>query len=234
MSSILTASTPLQYLDSHSYTASSVSSLENVYLTVYVVDSDPKARGVVKKLADTAGYNSIEFDSAERFLGLIRTEPLGCIVLELELGDTDGTLLIRRIREAGWKIPIVIVTSQNDIEWCASAFNAGANDYLPKPVAPEKLLASIRNAFEASEKRKQELQSQIDAERKLSSLTSREREVLELLVAGNSMKTIASSSGTSFQAVARHRQRILEKLGLEGDVALARWVFDLRREGGKV
>ncbi|XZE32302.1 response regulator transcription factor [Pirellulaceae bacterium SH501] len=211
-----------------------MSSLDNVFLTVYVVDSDPKARGVVKRLADAAGYNSIEFDSAERFLGLIRTEPLGCIVLELELGDVDGTSLIRRIREAGWKIPIVIVTSQSDIEWCASAFNAGANDYLPKPVAPEKLLASIRNAFETSEKRKQELQSQIDAERKLSSLTSREREVLELLVAGNSMKTIASSSGTSFQAVARHRQRILEKLGLEGDVALARWVFDLRRGGGKV
>lgn len=221
-------------MDSHSYTASSVSPLDNVYMTVFVVDSDPKARSVVKKLADTAGYNSIEFDSAERFLGLIQTEPLGCLVIELELGDSDGISLIRRVREASWKIPIIVVTSRGDIEWCASAFNAGANDYLPKPATPERLLASIQNAFEISEKRKQELQSQFDAERKLSSLTSREREVLELLVAGNSMKTIASSSGTSFQAVARHRQRILEKLGLEGDVALARWVFDLRQGGGKV
>ncbi|AMV34463.1 Transcriptional regulatory protein TdiR [Pirellula sp. SH-Sr6A] len=234
MSSSLTASTSLQYLDSHSYAASSVPSLENVYMTVYIVDSDPKARGVVKKLADGAGYTVIEFDSAERFLSLIQSEPLGCIVLELELGDTDGTSLIRRIRDAGWKIPILIVTSQNDIGWCASAFNAGASDYLAKPVDPDKLLSCIRNAYDASEKRKQELQAQIDAEKKLSSLTLREREVLELLVAGNSMKTIASSSGTSFQAVARHRQRILEKLGLEGDVALARWVFDLRRGGGKV
>jgi two-component system, LuxR family, response regulator FixJ len=141
----------------------------------------------------------------------------------------NGIELFERARQKGMNIPAIIITAFGEVASCAGAIRAGIVDYLEKPVQPETLISRVRECLSVSEKKFENEKAQREAERKLKSLTSKESEVMELLVQGQSMKTIASDFGTSFQAVSRHRQRILEKLGVEGDVSLARWVLDHRR-----
>ncbi len=210
---------------SNSQPSKSVSSSTNFEPTVYLIDSDSEARKSLEDMLASQRIGFVPFDSAERFCTLIQNEPFGCIVVEEHLDGTSGIELLERCRLAGWKIPIVILATRGDIEFCARAFGLGATDYMRKPVQTDRFLSRIHDCFAIANKRKQTEELQNASQRKLDLLTDREREVLNLLVAGNSMKSIASISGTSFQAVARHRQRILDKLGLENDVTLTRWVL---------
>jgi FixJ family two-component response regulator len=141
----------------------------------------------------------------------------------------SGLELIEKTRAAGWNIPAIIITAFGEVSSCVGAFKAGVVDYLEKPVQPEVLLERVKECLTVSEKVHHVELGRQAAEKKLKTLTNKENEVLELLVSGQSMKNIAAEFGTSFQAVSRHRQRILEKLGVEGDVSLARWVLDHRR-----
>lgn len=210
---------------SNSQPSKSVSSSTNFEPTVYLIDSDSEARKSMEDMLVSQGIGFVPFDSAERFCTLIQSEPFGCIVVEEHLDGTSGIELLEKCRLAGWKTPIVVLATSGDIEFCARAFGLGATDYMRKPVSKDRFLSRIHDCFAIASRRKQTEEMQNASKRKLDLLTDREREVLNLLVAGNSMKSIASISGTSFQAVARHRQRILDKLGLENDVTLTRWVL---------
>jgi FixJ family two-component response regulator len=194
--------------------------------TVYLIDNDSEARKSLEDILASQAIGFVPFDTADRFRSLIKKEPFGCIVVEQHLEGTSGIEFLEKCRLAGWKIPIIVLATRGDIEYCARAFGLGANDYMEKPVQRDRFLSRIRDCFAIANKRKQAEATQNESKKKLDLLTDREREVLNLLVAGNSMKSIASISGTSFQAVARHRQRILDKLGLENDVILTRWVME--------
>jgi FixJ family two-component response regulator len=191
-----------------------------------LIDSDSEARKSLEDILASQGIEFVPFDSADRFCSLIQNEPFGCIVVEEHLDGLSGIEFLERCRLAGWKIPIVVLAARGDVEFCARAFGLGATDYMRKPVQNDRFLSRIQDCFAIASKRKLAKDMQNASKKKLDLLTDREREVLNLLVAGNSMKSIASISGTSFQAVARHRQRILDKLGLENDVTLTRWVLE--------
>ena len=178
--------------------------------TVFVVDDDEGSRSSMECLFGVHGINCLIFDSAEKFLEGRTEQPIGCIVTDLNMPGMSGLDLYQKTREMGWSIPTIILTAFGEVASCVRALKSGVLDYLEK------------------QKHDQELANQA-AKLKLKKLTNKENEVLELLVKGNSMKTIATEFGTSFQAVSRHRQRILEKIGVEGDVNLVRWVLDHRR-----
>lgn len=196
--------------------------------TVYVIDDDEGSRKSVECLFNVHGIQTLSFESASAFLETT-VQPVGCIVTDLNMPNMNGLELLEKLREAGWKIPVIIITAFGEVSSCVLALKAGVVDYLEKPVPPETLIARVKECLIASEKRYESLLAQETAEKKIKSLTNKETEVLELLVRGLSMKTIAADFGTSFQAVSRHRQRILEKLGIEGDVNMVRWVLDHRR-----
>jgi two-component system response regulator FixJ len=196
--------------------------------TVYVIDDDEGSRKSVECLFNVHGIPTVSFESAAAFLETT-VQPVGCIVTDLNMPNMNGLELLEKLREAGWKIPAIIITAFGEVSSCVLALKAGVVDYLEKPVPPETLIARVKECLVASEKRYESLLAQQMAEKKIKSLTNKETEVLELLVRGLSMKTIAADFGTSFQAVSRHRQRILEKLGVEGDVNMVRWVLDHRR-----
>lgn len=210
----------------HSQPSKSVTPLTILEPQVYLIDSDSDARKLLEEMLASHGIGFVPFDTAERFRSLIQTEPFGCIVIEQHLGGSTGIEFLEKCKLEGWKIPVIVLATRAEIEFCARAFALGATDYIEKPVRRERFISRVRDCFEISNKRKQAEAIQNASRKKLDQLTDREREVLNLLVAGNSMKSIASTSGTSFQAVARHRQRILDKLGLENDVVLTRWVME--------
>ncbi len=194
-------------------------------LVFYLIDNDTKKRGNLARLTRELGYEAVEFDSIERFFHLIHTEPFGVIVSEFNFETLEGTDLMKILREKEWRVPVIFAAGVPSYTDCVNAIQAGALSYFEKPEGNSSDFSRrAQKAAEAAVNRQTELKHLAQLEEQLHNLTSKEREVLDLLFAGNSMKTIASNFGTSFQAVARHRQRILEKLSLEGDVALVRWV----------
>ncbi len=197
--------------------------------TVFVVDDDEGSRNSIECLFDVHGLACLTYESAEKFLESHDEAPIGCIVTDLNMPGMTGLELYQKTRERGWTLPTIIVTAFGEVASCVKAFKSGVIDYMEKPVPTEALISRVKECLIESQLASEQEISSRDAEKKLKKLTNKENEVLELLVAGNSMKNIAAEFGTSFQAVSRHRQRILEKLGVEGDVSLARWVLDHRR-----
>jgi FixJ family two-component response regulator len=197
--------------------------------TVFVVDDDEGSRSSIECLFNVHGIACSTFESAEKFLEGRTEQPIGCIVTDLNMTGMTGLELYQKTRELGWTIPTIVVTAFGEVSSCACAFKSGVLDYLEKPVPTEALITRVKECLAASLKGLEVEIAKQAAKVKLKKLTNKENEVLELLVAGNSMKNIAAEFGTSFQAVSRHRQRILEKIGVEGDVSLARWVLDHRR-----
>ena len=197
--------------------------------TVFVVDDDEGSRNSMECLFGVHGITCATFESAEKFFAGRSEQPYGCIVTDLNMPGMSGMDLFQKTRELGWSIPTIILTAFGEVGSCVRALKSGVLDYLEKPVPTEALITRVKECLTFSlQAHDQSLANEV-AKLKLKRLTNKENEVLELLVKGNSMKTIASEFGTSFQAVSRHRQRILEKIGVEGDVNLVRWVLDHRR-----
>lgn len=197
--------------------------------TVFVIDDDEGSRNSLECLFNVHGINCKTYDSAEKFLEGRTEQPIGCVVTDLNMPGMSGLDLYQKTRDMGWSIPTIIITAFGEVASCVRAIKLGVLDYLEKPVPTESLITRVKESLVVSQQAHDlELANQA-AKLKLKKLTNKENEVLELLVNGNSMKAIAAEFGTSFQAVSRHRQRILEKIGIEGDVNLVRWVLDYRR-----
>jgi len=179
--------------------------------TVFLVDDDA---GVLKALARVLreeGWNVEAFESAEAFLS--REPPVdGCIVLDVTMPGLDGLALQQQLAVAGQRLPIVFITGHGDIPLSVRAIKAGASNFLPKPVHADTLIAAVRSAIEEDASARRTRTRLAGARRRLSSLTPREREVLEALVAGKLNKQIAAELGVVEQTVKFHRARIMERM----------------------
>jgi DNA-binding NarL/FixJ family response regulator len=164
----------------------------------------------------------------------LSTEKVDLIVLDLNLPDSDGLDTCRTIKAAAPEIPIVVLTGTNDEEVGIAAVAAGAQDYLVKGTNDDNLLPrAIRFALQRAERERAAKSGQGPAvAARLESLTPREREVLELLVAGTSAKCVASRFGISVQTVAKHRAKILDKMEANNDVELVRLMLGGSSDGG--
>ncbi len=201
--------------------------------TVFVIDDDEGSRKSMGILFGAHEIRVESYDSGMAFLDALATydqaKVIGCIVTDLNMPGLSGLDVYEKAMERGWKLPTIIITAFGEVPSCAAAFKAGVVDYLEKPVSPDELIVRVRECMKASRMHWDAVQKCEESTARLKSLTKKEAQVMELLVSGLSMKTIAADFGTSFQAVSRHRQKILEKLGVEGDVPLARWVLEHRR-----
>jgi two-component system, LuxR family, response regulator FixJ len=190
--------------------------------TVFVVDDDPSALKAACYLIESFGLSATGFSSARQFLDAFDPEQPGCLVLDMRMPGMTGLELQRHLVEAGVTLPIVIVSGHGDVASCAQAFRAGAVDFLEKPVSDDVLLERLKEAIakDARIRRARKTNPQFFA--RLSQLTPREREVMELLAQGRSMKQIAMDFGISIQTASKHRLRLLEKLGVANDIELVK------------
>ena len=190
--------------------------------TVFVVDDDPSALKAACYLIESFGLSAAGFSSARQFLDAFDPEQPGCLVLDMRMPGMTGLELQRQLVEAGVTLPIVIVSGHGDVASCAQAFRAGAVDFLEKPVSDDVLLERLKEAIakDARIRRARETNPHFFA--RLSQLTPREREVMELLAQGRSMKQIAMDFGISIQTASKHRLRLLEKLGVANDIELVK------------
>lgn len=181
--------------------------------SVYLVDDDYAVRQSLGIMLRVQGYRVFAFPSAEAFLPWIETAPPGCILLDVRLPDMDGLTLQSRLNERGVAMPVILMTAHGDIPLAVRAMRAGALHVLEKPYERDVLLELLREGHARLGGSRQLAERRASARARVDVLTSRERDVLKLLVAGLPNKAIAQDLGISPRTVEIHRARLMEKLG---------------------
>ena len=182
--------------------------------TIYVVDDDEAMRDSLTWLLEGEGYRVVCFDSAEHFLLARRDEMRGCLVLDVRMPEMSGLELHEKLDSLGSQMPIIFVTGHGDVPMAVSALQRGACDFIEKPFSDEDLLSRIRRALELDCELATQRERSHALSHRIEQLTQREREVMQLVVAGKLNKQIADELNISMKTVEAHRARVMEKMGV--------------------
>jgi RNA polymerase sigma factor (sigma-70 family) len=201
---------------------------------VFVVDDDPSVRSSLKFLLSTVGLHVESFESADTFLHKKAPDVPSCLVLDVRLPGLSGLDFQRELAARKISIPIVFLTGHGDIPMSVRAMKAGAVEFLTKPFRDQDLLDAVRIALERDRLRREEEKEVMILQRRFDSLTSREREVISMVVSGMLNKQIADQLGTAESTVKVQRSRALEKMHAESLVDLVRMIEKLKGSLGPV
>ncbi len=190
--------------------------------TVVLVDDDQSVRDALKWLIESVELRVETYASATEFLESFDPAEPGCLVLDVRMPGMSGLELQENLAAHKCGLPVIIITGHADVAMCVRAFDDGAFAFLEKPVNQQNLLEQIQKAIEQDRINRQESMPADDIKDRVARLTPREREVLDLLVAGQSMKQIAKKLQISLPTCSKHRSSVLEKLDVANDVQLVR------------
>jgi RNA polymerase sigma factor (sigma-70 family) len=189
---------------------------------VFVVEDDRSLREAIKLLLETVDLRVEAFRTAEQFLSSERPDVPSCLVLDVRLPGVSGLELQRRMARAGVTIPTIFITGHGDVPMSVQAMKAGAVEFLTKPFRDQQLLDAVQQALDRDRIDRAHRAEQHELRQRLDSLTSREREVMRLVLKGLLNKQIAGRLGTSEITVKVRRSRMMEKMQAQSLVDLAR------------
>ena len=180
--------------------------------TVFVVDDDAAVRKGLTFLLRAAGYTVEAFPSAASFLEDYDPRRGGCLLLDVQMPRMTGVELQQQLNVRGWRIPVIFITGHGTVSLAIAAIKAGAFDFIEKPLGEESLLECIERSLNWNDTAREERLERAQLQARAVLLTEREREVLDLVAAGEPNKIIARHLGISFRTVELHRAHIIEKL----------------------
>src|SRR4029450_11344919 len=180
---------------------------------VHVIDDDDAMRDSLEFLLRTAKIEVRTYDSAAAFLNAMPEDAAGCVVTDVRMPGVSGVDLLRQLKARGSTMPVIVITGHGDIQLAVGGMKSGGADFLEKPFDDEVLLASVKSALGRLAKDAQRETERADLNNRLATLSSREREVLEGLVAGKANKVIAFDLGISPRTVEIYRANVMTKTG---------------------
>jgi two-component system CheB/CheR fusion protein len=189
---------------------------------VYLVDDDDRLRLTLCEVLEAEGHTILDFASCEAFLQGRLAHRESCLLLDAYLPGMSGLELIRQLSDTGRTLPTVVMTGRSDISTAVNAMKAGAIDFIQKPVSRDDLVECIDRALERSRDTSRASEWRDDAIRHIHALTPRQREVMDLVLAGHPSKNIAADLGISQRTVENHRASIMKRTGTRSLPALAR------------
>jgi two-component system, LuxR family, response regulator FixJ len=198
--------------------------------TVFIVDDDVAVRDALALLLGLKGYRTAIFSSAEDFLAAYRKDWRGCLVLDIKMSGMSGLELQSRLASQGVEMPIVIITGHGDAASARTALKSGAIDFLEKPLDDEQLVVAVGAALERDAKRRAEKVVGDETSSRLSRLTPRERQVMDLAAAGRHNREIGEALGISPRTVEVYKARLMEKLQARNLSELIRFALTADRE----
>ncbi len=190
--------------------------------TVFVVDDDAGIRASLRNVFEATGRSVECFASCEDFLQTPRSYQNACLLVDAKLPGMSGLDLLKNLAAAGQHLPSIMITGQGDVKMAVQAMRAGALDFIEKPVSYTELLACVARVFDHSKNSNHLAARREEAERLLATLTTRQREIMDMVLAGLASKNIAATLGISQRTVENHRAAIMAKTGAKSIPALAR------------
>jgi two-component system response regulator FixJ len=195
--------------------------------TVFIVDDDEGVRNGLSFLLRSSGHLVETFASAGDFLARYDATRRGCLLLDVCMPQSSGLDLQRELRARAWCLPVIFITGHGTIPTAVAALRAGALDFIEKPIEEDALLDSIQRALEWEDRHHTESAMIGDLKARAATLTSREREILDLVAQAEPNKIIAQRLGISFRTVEIHRSHIVEKLAAKTTSELVRMAIAL-------
>jgi FixJ family two-component response regulator len=180
--------------------------------TVFIVDDDQEVREALELLMSSIGLEAETYGSAREFLDRFDPERTGCLVLDIRMKGMSGLELQQRLHEHPLHPPIVVITGHGDVPMAVRAVKGGAVDFIEKPFNDQILLDAVHRAIEQDAEQRGRVSQLAEIRARLGRLTPREREILDLVIAGHRNKVIAIDLGISQSTVEAHRARVMEKM----------------------
>lgn len=195
--------------------------------TVYIVDDDPQVRESLDLLVGSVGLKSRTYGSAEEFLeGYEDDSDLPkCLVLDIRMPGMSGLKLQEKLAAEGAELPVIMITAFGDVPMAVRAMQAGAVDFIEKPFNRQTLLDRIWDTINRDGLRRNEQAKREKLDELLATLTNREREVMELMIAGKTTQQTAAQFGIGVKTVLKHRARVLVKLQVDTSVELVHLAY---------
>ncbi|MQY51259.1 response regulator transcription factor [Rhodocyclus tenuis] len=188
---------------------------------VHLVDDDEAIRDSLGWLLESRGLICRPYASAEEFLAAWTPARAGCIVLDIRMSGMSGPEMFDQLRERGSLTPVIFLTGHGDVPMAVAAIKKGAFDFVEKPFNDNELVNRVVDALAADARQRQATHSAGSRQAQLARLTARERQVMELILAGKFNKVIADELNISMRTVEVHRANLFEKMGVKTAVELA-------------
>ncbi len=192
---------------------------------IYLVDDDEALRDSLAWLLVSQGFKVAAFASAEDFLKAWRPEFNGCLLLDVRMPGMSGLELHERLRAQYSTLPIIFITGHGDVPMAVAALKKGAVDFIEKPFNDTELLRLVSQCLVTEQEHRARRRQDAEVSRRLDQLTQREREVLDLIIAGKLNKQIADVLGISIKTVEVHRARVMEKMAAQSLAELVQTVM---------
>lgn len=187
----------------------------------HLVDDDEAIRDSLVWLLRSRGIEACAWPSAEDFLADYRDDMRGCLLLDIRMQAMSGLELFERLRAQGCRMPAIFLTGHGDVPQAVYAIKKGAFDFMEKPCNDNELADRVIAAMQIDDRRRQLAASTASTDARLQSLTSREHEVMDRILAGKYNKVIAGELNIAMRTVEVHRARIFEKMNVKSAVELA-------------